>query len=110
MPVFPFPVFVNLWELKTCLKAFLSRSLIATELEAEATNLASKYLSYFYRLRRQKESQLTQEEASYGHFSMPSIEELFCFKAADTVISAAPPPGTSFGFFYHVPSNRHSIL
>ncbi|KAH1207109.1 hypothetical protein GmHk_16G047368 [Glycine max] len=30
---------------------------------------------------------------------MPSIDELFCFKAADTVNSVAPPPGTSFGFF-----------
>uniref|UniRef100_A0A7C9CJN7 Uncharacterized protein n=1 Tax=Opuntia streptacantha TaxID=393608 RepID=A0A7C9CJN7_OPUST len=37
--------------------------------------------------------------ASYGHFSMPSMEELFCFKVADTVSSVAPPPGTSFGFF-----------
>ncbi|KAK7838003.1 hypothetical protein CFP56_020354 [Quercus suber] len=32
-------------------------------------------------------------------FSMPSIDELFCFKAADTVNSVAPPPGRSFGFF-----------
>ncbi|KAI5394879.1 hypothetical protein KIW84_061486 [Lathyrus oleraceus] len=38
-------------------------------------------------------------ETSYGQFSMPSTEELFCFKAADTVISAAPPQRTSFGWF-----------
>ncbi|KAM3700396.1 hypothetical protein ACB098_05G092700 [Castanea mollissima] len=31
-------------------------------------------------------------------FSIPSIDDLFCFNAADTVNSAAPPPGTSFGF------------
>ncbi|KAI4347415.1 hypothetical protein L6164_008231 [Bauhinia variegata] len=28
---------------------------------------------------------------------MPSIDELFCFKVADTVNSVAPPPGTSLG-------------
>lgn len=31
-------------------------------------------------------------------FSMPSTDELFCFKVAETVNSVAPPPGTSFGF------------
>ncbi|KAI4351938.1 hypothetical protein L6164_006237 [Bauhinia variegata] len=30
---------------------------------------------------------------------MPSTDELFCFKVADTVNSVAPPPGTSVGFF-----------
>ncbi|KAL2947339.1 hypothetical protein AAZX31_20G063700 [Glycine max] len=30
---------------------------------------------------------------------MPSIDEIFCFKPADTVNSVAPPPGTSLGFF-----------
>ncbi|KAI3738889.1 hypothetical protein L2E82_29120 [Cichorium intybus] len=30
---------------------------------------------------------------------MPSIDELFCFKVAETVNLVSPPPGTSFGCF-----------
>ncbi|KAL4638378.1 hypothetical protein ACB092_03G142000, partial [Castanea dentata] len=40
-------------------------------------------------------------------FSIPSIDELFGFNAADTVNSAAPPPGSSFGFLI-ISCNSHS--